>query len=406
MDIFMTLKVAIKTLTRNKMRTFLTMLGIIIGVGSVIGMIAIATGAKKKMNDRIQSSGTNMIMVFASSGKRRGGMHHGWGSIQTLTPADAEAMMEQCKYVQYASPQIRSTGRMIYKNQNWSSAVRAGNEYYLKIRNWGMASGRFYTKEDVAAKAKVCVIGDIVRDQLFGTEDPVGKVLRVEKIPFKIIGVLEKKGQEGFGGKWDDCIIIPYTTMMQRIDKKDYIRMIAASATSMKDMDKATEEITELLRYRHRIRKGADDDFHIRTQEERMERAESTSKFLTIFLGSVAGVSLLVGGINIMNIMLVSVTERIREIGIRMALGARQKDVLLQFLTESIVLSFTGGLLGVGLGYLLAWVISLIAKWDTVVSMDSVLISVIFSMCIGLFFGLYPAWKASKLNPIEALRHE
>lgn len=406
MDFLLTLKVSIKTLFRNKMRTFLTMLGIIIGVGSVIGMVAIATGAKQKMSDQIESSGTNMITIFATSGSRRGGMHFGWGSVQTMTPADADAIMENCKHVEYASPEIRVTSRLIYKNQNWSTAVRAGNEHYIDIRNWKVDLGRNYTKDEVISRAKVCLLGNEVKEQLFGSENPIGQVIRVDKIPFRVIGLLESKGQEGFGGNWDDCIIIPHTTAMQRIYKKTYVPRLTASALSREDITKATEEITDLLRFRHKIRNPEDDDFSIRTQEDRLENANQTSQFLTIFLGSVAGVSLLVGGIGIMNIMLVSVTERIREIGIRMALGARRKDILLQFITESIVLSLSGGFIGILLGYLLAWGISKIAGWPTMVSLQSVIVSVIFSMAIGLFFGLYPAWKASSLNPIEALRHE
>jgi len=320
----MTIRVALRSLIRNKLRTFLTMLGIIIGVGSVIGMIAIATGAKQSMNDRIEASGTNMIMIFASSGKRRGGVHFGMGSIQTMTPDDADAIMKYCKHVEFASPQIRTVVRIIYKNQNWSTAARAGNEYYHNIRNWKVDRGRFFSEAEVKAAAKVCVIGDVIRDKLFGTEDPIGKIIRVNRQPFRILGVMETKGQEGWGGSWDDVIIIPYTTSMRNFYNRNNIRMITASATDRLDINFAKDEITDLLRQRHRIRKGEEDDFRIRTQEDRLQRAEDTSKFLSLFLGAIASVSLLVGGIGIMNIMLVTVTERIREIGIRMAIGARR----------------------------------------------------------------------------------
>jgi len=406
MDIWITIKVAFKALVKNKMRTFLTMLGIIIGVGSVIAMISIASGAQKDMSSRIESSGTNMLMIFASSGKRRGGISRGWGSIQTLKVDDCEAIMKYCPHVEYASPQIRVTARLIYKNQNWSTAVRAGNEHYVDIRNWGVQSGRSFTSSEVTSGAKVCMIGTVARDNLFGDENPVGKTIRINKIPFLVIGLLEEKGQSGWGGNWDDVVIVPYTTAMQRLYKKDYLTMITVSATDRQDISKAGEEITALLRQRHRIKKGEEDDFVIRTQEERLQAAGEMSKFLSLLLGSIASVSLLVGGIGIMNIMLVSVTERIREIGIRMAVGARQKDIMLQFITEAIVLSIVGGLLGVGLGYGISKLISIFAKWTTVVTIHSIILAMGFSGAIGLFFGFYPAWKASKLDPIEALRTE
>lgn len=406
MDIWITIKVAIKALIKNKMRTFLTMLGIIIGVGSVIAMISIATGAQKDMSGRIESSGTNMLMIFASSGKRRRGLSRGWGSVQTLTVKDSEAIMKYCPHVEYASPQIRVTARLIYQNQNWSTAVRAGNEHYIDIRNWSTQSGRSFTPSEIASGAKVCMIGTVVRDNLFGDGNPVGKTIRLNKIPFLVIGLLEEKGQGGWSGNWDDVAIIPHTTAMQRLYKRDYLPMVTVSATDREDISKAKDEITMLLRQRHRIKKGEEDDFLIRTQEDRLKAAGDTSRFLSLLLGSIASVSLLVGGIGIMNIMLVSVTERIREIGIRMAIGARQKDILLQFIIEAIVLSILGGIIGVGFGYGIARLISIFAKWTTVVTIHSIVLAMGFSGAIGLFFGLYPAWKASRLDPIEALRNE
>ncbi len=397
---------AIKALIKNKMRTLLTMLGIIIGVGSVIAMISIATGAQKDMSGRIESSGTNMLMVFASSGKSRGGLSRGWGSIQTLTVKDSEAIAKYCPHVEYASPQIRVTARLIYQNQNWSTAVRAGNENYIDIRNWGTQSGRSFTTSEVTSGAKVCMIGTVVRDNLFGDLNPVGKTIRINKIPFLVVGLLEEKGQGGWHGNWDDVAIIPHTTAMQRLHKKDHLSMVTVSATDRYDISKAKEEIKMLLRQRHRIKKGEEDDFIIRTQEDRLQAAGDTSRFLSLLLGSIASVSLLVGGIGIMNIMLVSVTERIREIGIRMAIGARQKDILLQFIAEAIVLSLLGGIIGVGFGYGVSKLISIFTKWTTFVTIHSIILSMGFSGAIGLFFGFYPAWKASKLDPIEALRNE
>lgn len=406
MSIINTITLALKTLSRNKMRTLLTMLGIIIGVGSVIAMVAIASGAKEDMTKQIESAGTNMLTIFSSTGRRRHGVRMATGSVNTLTVADSEAIMNDCRHVEYSSPQIRVMGHTIYGNQNWSTTVMAGSEDLFDIRNWRVSSGRSFVKNEVVSSSKVCVIGDVVRDNLFGGEDPIGAVIRINKIPFRVIGVLEAKGQSGGGGSFDDVVIIPYTTAMQRMYKRTNLGMIVASAANRTDIEKAKDEITQLLRQRHRIKKGDDDDFMIRTQADRLEAAGETSAFLTLFLGAVASVSLLVGGIGIMNIMLVSVTERIREIGIRMAIGAKQRDILLQFIVESIVLSSTGGIIGIGLGYLGAWAISALAKWSTMVSIQSIMLSISFSMAIGLFFGLYPAWKASRLDPIQALRKE
>lgn len=406
MNIWIIIKVAVKALMSNKMRAILTMLGIIIGVGSVIGMMAIATGAQNDMTSRIESSGTNMLSILAHSKRKHRGVSYGRGNVRTLTVKDCEDMMKYCNHVAYSSPQLRVVGRAIYRNQNWSTSVRAGNEHYAEIRKFNTIKGRFFTKQEVQSAAKVCVIGDIVKDNLFGDEDPVGKIIRINKIPFTVIGLLESKGQSGFQGSFDDLIIIPYTTAMQRMYKESYLPGVVASATDREDISKAKEEVSQLLRQKHRIKEGEEDDFEIRTQEDRLEMAGNTSRFLSLFLGAVASVSLLVGGIGIMNIMLVSVTERVREIGIRMAIGATQRDIMMQFVTEAVVLSCLGGVLGIGLGYAAAWIIKLIAKWQTAVSIQSIILSVSFSAAIGLFFGLYPAWKASRLDPIEALRNE
>jgi putative ABC transport system permease protein len=399
------LKIALKALLRNKSRTFLTMLGIIIGVGSVIAMVSIGRGAQKESQQDIDSRGTNLLMVFASQ-TSRGSVLGGFGTVNTLTVEDARAIEEQCKHVAYASPGVRSLVQVVYGNSNWNTALMGGNENFDIIRNWKVGQGRFYQQSEVESKAKVAVIGSIVKDELFGNNPALGEVVRINKIPFRVIGILETKGQATFGGNADDVIIIPYTTAMQRIYRRTHIPSIHVSATSMKDSEKAREEITVLLRQRHHIREGDDDDFIIRAQEDWHRTSDESNRVFTILLATIASISLLVGGIGIMNIMLVSVSERVREIGIRIALGAKQKDILLQFIIEAAVLSILGGIIGVLLGIVLSVVISKVAGWATLISIESIVISLVFSGIIGIFFGFYPAWQASKLDPIESLRTE
>lgn len=406
MDIWITIKVAIKALMKSKMRTFLTMLGIIIGVGAVIGMLSIARGAQYNITRSIESLGTNVLFIIASA-ETKGGVRGGWGSITTLKVDDSEAIQKECQHIKYSSPMITVMGRVIHKNQNWGTQVNAVNEHFQYINDLNMSKGNFFGAQETTSASKVCVIGPVVQENLFAwDENPVGKTIRINRIPFKVIGILESKGSSGGNKDQDDVIFIPYSTAMQRMYRKDYIMMIMASATSRDDVALAKEEVTQLLKQRHRIKPGQDDDFMIHTLEEIMKMVGEFTKTFTILLGAIASVSLLVGGIGIMNIMLVSVTERIREIGIRMAIGARPRDILCQFLIEALVLSLAGGIMGIGLGYLISLIIGMIAKWPSIITPSSVLLALTFASGVGIFFGFYPAWKASRLDPIQALRHE
>ncbi len=398
-------RIAIKALLKNKGRSFLTILGIIIGVGSVIAMVSFGKSSEKSNMARLEAAGTNMLKVFAGARKIRG-IKRFSSPVNTLTVEDGEAIEKECKYIKYVSPEVKSVCRVIYRGKNWATAISGGNSKYQYIRNWKLEKGRFFTPREVDNTSKVAVIGTIVRDKLFGNEDPIGKIVRIKRIPFKVIGVLESKGQSGWHGNMDDVVIIPYTTHLKKIFRRDYITTLVASAYSMDDSEKAKEEITEILRRRHHLRKGEDDDFFIMTQKDRMETARKMNVATTIYLSVVASVSLLVGGIGIMNIMLVSVTERTKEIGIRMALGAKKKDILAQFIIEAVILSVIGGIIGVLLGILASYIISRMAHWPWVISIPSIIIAVIFSGCVGVFFGFYPAWRASCLNPIDALRNE
>jgi putative ABC transport system permease protein len=399
------LKTALKALLRNKSRTILTMLGVIIGVAAVIAMVSIGKGAQKESQESIDSRGTNLLMISPSQ-ISRGNVMGGFGTANTLTVEDAKAIEEHCKYVDYASPGLRTRTQVIYRNNNWNTAVFGGNENFDIIRNWKIAEGRFYQKNEVESNAKVAVIGSIVKEELFGNSPALDEMIRINKIPFRVIGILEAKGQSGFGGNTDDVIIMPYTTAMQRIYRRTNIPSIHVSATSRQDSDKAKEEITTLLRQRHHLRDDMEDDFTIRAQEDWQRSSDEANRVLTTLLATIASISLLVGGIGIMNIMLVSVTERVREIGIRLALGARQKDILLQFIIEAALLSILGGIIGVFLGIGISALISRIAGWATLISVESIVISLIFSAFIGIFFGFYPAWQASKLDPIQSLRSE
>ena len=404
MSFFIVIKIALKALNSSKLRTILTMLGIIIGVASVISMLSIGQGVSASVQSSINSLGTNAVMIMPGSvtvgGVRQGGMES-----QSLTVDDYKAIVKECPEVEYSSPMVRKVVQLVYGNLNWSTSCMGVGEDYDKIRSWPVSSGTFFTSQDVSAGTKVCVLGQTVVDNLFGGQNPIGEAIRVKNVPFRVIGVLSKKGS-GMGQDQDDCIAIPYTTAMKRISRVTYVNMIFCSAISKEKTDRAISELTQLLRQRHNLSAKDDDDFHIRSQAEIADVAKQTTAIFTLFLGAIAFVSLLVGGIGIMNIMLVSVTERIREIGIRMALGARGSDILMQFLTEAIVLSIMGGIIGIILGIGLARTIAYFAKWNTVVSLNSILLSFAFSAAVGIFFGFYPAFSASKLDPIEALRHE
>ena len=396
---------AFRALQRNKMRSFLTMLGIIIGVGAVIAMLAIGQGAEYSVKEQIAALGTNVLMVFPGA-QQQGGVRTAAGSAVTLTEDDALAIQRECPAVQYLSPGSGAGGQVIAGNLNWSTGISGVGNDYLEIRQWSVEYGAFFTDADVKAAAKVCVLGKTVADNLFPESSPVEQTIRIRNVPFKVVGVLMKKGQNTAGQDQDDIILAPYTTVIRRLSHWPNLRSILVSATSLKDIPTAQSQISELLRMRHKIQPYDADDFTIRNQTDLAATATATTEILTILLASIASVSLLVGGIGIMNIMLVSVTERTREIGIRMSIGARSRDILTQFLIEALVLSLLGGIIGIILGTTGSSIISKIAKWPTIVTPFSIILSFGFSIAIGIFFGFYPARKAAMLNPIDALRYE
>ena len=396
---------AFRALQRNKMRSFLTMLGIIIGVGAVIAMLAIGQGAEYSVKQQIAALGTNVLMVFPGA-QQQAGVRTAAGSAVTLTEDDALAIQRECPAVQYLSPGSGAGGQVIAGNLNWSTGISGVGNDYLEIRQWSVEYGTFFSDQDVKAAAKVCVLGKTVADNLFPESSPVEQTIRIRNVPFKVLGVLTKKGQNTNGQDQDDIILAPYTTVIRRLSHWPNLRSIIISATSMKDIPTAQAQVTEVLRMRHKIQPYDGDDFTIRNQTDLAATATATTEILTILLASIASVSLLVGGIGIMNIMLVSVTERTREIGIRMSIGARGRDILTQFLIEALVLSLLGGIVGIILGTSGSAIISKLAKWPTIVTPFSIILSFGFSIAIGIFFGFYPARKAAMLNPIDALRYE
>ncbi len=407
MRILNQIKIAARSLNKNKLRTFLTMLGIIIGVGSVIAMLAIGEGSRQNIQASVASLGTNSIMVFPGS-MNQGGVRMGAGSYSTLTVKDAEAIAARCDLVSLVTPAVSKSVQVIAGAQNWRTFIVGSNIEYLAIRNLNVSGGSAYTPTDDRAAAKVCIIGQTVSDNIFGVgKDPVGQSLRINSIPFQVIGLLEKKGQNTFGQDQDDIIIAPFSTVQKRLMTSSiFISSIYASGVSEKVIDKAKDEIGTILREQHKLTPSEDDDFTVRSQADIANIFGSISKIMTILLASIASISLLVGGIGIMNIMLVSVTERTREIGIRMAIGAKGRDVLIQFMIEAIFISFLGGLIGVALGMITSGLVAKFGGWPVVITPSSVLLSFIFSAAVGVFFGWYPARKAASLNPIDALRYE
>ncbi|MBI4916484.1 MAG: ABC transporter permease [Acidobacteria bacterium] len=397
-------KVSLVALRRNPMRTLLTMLGVIIGVGCVVAMVAIGQGASSAIQSQIGALGTNMLMIFSGS-RSSGGVRHGMGSVQTLTVDDAAAIVRECPSVALAEPGVRTGAQVVFGNQNWSTAIQGTGPDFLTIRAWAVTKGSYFTEEDVKAATKVAVLGQTVAENLFGEENPVGQVVRIKGLPFRVIGLLERKGGTSMGDQ-DDVVCVPYTTAQKRLMGVTWIGTIMASAVSPDAIDRATTEVTALLRQRHRLGAGQDDDFGIRTQQEIASAATQMTGVLTMLLGAIASVSLLVGGIGIMNIMLVSVTERTREIGVRRALGARKADIRLQFLIESSLLSGLGGVIGIAIGIGIARLVSRIGGWPTLVQPEIVAVAFLFAGLIGVGFGLYPASKAARLDPIEALRYE
>jgi putative ABC transport system permease protein len=405
MSIFMTLRIALKALNRNKLRTVLTMLGMIIGVGAVITMVALGTGARTTIEERVKSAGTNMIMVNAGNFST-GGVRMGQGNSTKLTPEDATAI-KQIPGVQYAAAGATTRAQIIAGNQNWSTQVQGTDIDLPQIRSWPCKYGSFFTAQDVTSASKVAVLGTVVSGQLFGDDvDPTGQIIRIKNQPFKVIGVMISKGQSSMGQDQDDTIFTPYTTVIKKLQGQTNINNVTVSAANGDEIDSTAEAIRGVLRVRHKIGNPADDDFMVRTLEEMASVQTETTKTMTTLLASIAGVSLLVGGIGIMNIMLVSVTERTREIGLRMAIGARGNDVLLQFLVEAVVISLIGGMIGIGMGFGLSAAVQKFMQWPADISADAIALSFGFSALTGVFFGFYPARKAASLDPIEALRFE
>ena len=408
MNLPMTFRIAFKALGRNKMRSSLTMLGIIIGVGAVIAMIAIGSGAKARIQEQIASLGSNLLIVLSGTATS-GGFRHGSGTIPTLTVEDAKAIASELSSVKYAAPVLRGVAQVVFGNQNWSTITYATTPEALLIRDWPAIRGRSLTQADVDGAAKVCLLGQTVVDNLFGEMDPTGQIVRIKQFPFTVIGVLSSKGQTTWGQDQDDVVYVPLTTGQRLLFGQQFPGMVASimvQATGPDTLKPAEEQISQLLRQRHRLRSNQENDFMIRNLTEAFSTAEESARVMSILLGAIASISLLVGGIGIMNIMLVSVTERTREIGLRMAVGARNQDILFQFLIEALVLSLIGGVIGILLGVGASKVISEIFKWPTLVSAQALILSFSFAGGVGIFFGFYPARKAARLDPIEALRYE
>jgi len=405
MDLFIVIRVSLRALRRNKLRSFLTILGIVIGVCAVITLVNVGNGAQISIENAISSLGTNLLIIFPGS-VTKAGMRVGYGSASTLTVDDAQAIQDECSAIHMVSPVVSEAAQVVFQNQNWRTTVLGVNPDYQRIKNWSLKNGEFFTYQDVKAATKVCILGSTVFLQLFGGQDPVGQVIRVKRIPFKVIGVLTSKGQTTFGQDQDDVIIIPYTTAQKRLSGINYVNMLMASAVSMDLMEEAGDQIRNLLRQRHSIKKEEDDDFTVRNLADLTSVFSIITRSLTILLGSIASISLIVGGIGIMNIMLVSVTERTKEIGIRMAVGATHKDILFQFLLEAVFLSLLGGCIGIVIAIALTSAIAYFSGWSVPVSIFAMLVAFLFSAGVGVFFGLYPARKASLMNPIEALRYE
>jgi ABC-type antimicrobial peptide transport system permease subunit len=437
--ISMAIGLALIELRRNKMRSLLTMLGVIIGVGAVIAMVSIGQGASSSVQTQIKSLGTNMILIFPGT-STQGGVRAGGGSGQTLTVADAEAIDNQASSVEAVTYSIRNVSQVIYRNQNWNTAIYGVTPEFVLIRDWGPDMGSFFTKRDLDSAANVAVIGRTIARNLFlPGENPVGRIIRIKSSPFRVIGVLSAKGQNSYGNDQDDVILVPFTaaarklvgaelprravnsgsqtvvqsgsqsgvqTVSQPTKLPGRVESIQVSAVGEQVIQQAAQEIRQILRARHRLQPEEEDDFTIRSLEDIAEMAQSTTKTLATLLLTIASISLIVGGVGIMNIMLVSVTERTREIGIRMAVGAKRKDIMLQFLIETLTLSSIGGFIGIFVGLLSSEILSLSAGWPTLISVESIILSFIFAAVVGIFFGFYPANKASKLDPIEALRYE
>lgn len=406
MRIFNLIKIAFRAIRLNKMRTFLTMLGIIIGVGSVITMMAIGEGSKESIKTQISSMGSNMINIRPGANMHGGVMQAGSG-MQTMTMDDYDALNQDCQYISLISPIVNSGGQSIYGSNNWPTSIYGVYPDYLDIRELELKSGSMFTMRDVNASSKVVVIGQTVVENLFPDgEDPIGKIIRFRKIPFKVIGVLEEKGESNFGQDQDDILLAPMTAVQKRVLAQDYIHSIIASSVSEEKSVAAAAEIQEILRIQHDIKEGEEDDFNVFSMDELLDTISSTSEMLTLLLVAIASISLLVGGIGIMNIMYVSVKERTREIGLRLAVGARGASILMQFLIEAVIISFVGGIIGILLGLSLTYMVHFLMDWPIIISTSSIILSFAVCAITGVFFGWYPAKKASTLDPLEALRYE
>ena len=405
MEVLNTLRIAFLALRRNKVRSALTTLGVIIGVASVIAMIALSSGARASIDQQIQSTGTNVIYVSAGSWGRPGAVRGGSGSVQTLTLEDAKALQD-IPTVAHLTPVVRGRAQVVAGNINWNTSIEGGNEDYVVVRNWPIVSGVNFTARDVTVADKVCLLGDTVAKTLFPGEDPVGQIIRVKNLPFRVLGVLAPKGQGQWGDDQDDIIIAPYTTVQKKLLGVTYLRQVMISATRADAVEQTAVEATRIMRQRHRIQNPEEDDFSVRTVEEMAQTRIQLAQTMTGLLMSVASVSLLVGGIGIMNIMLVSVTERTREIGLRMAVGARTRDILRQFLLEAVSLSTLGGLVGIAVGVGVSRTLATVMGWPTLITTASIFLAFAFAAAVGIFFGFYPAQKAATLDPIDALRYE
>ena len=400
-----TIRIALRALKRNKLRTALTMLGMIIGVAAVIAMVSIGNGAKSQVEAQIASLGENVILIFSGS-TSSSGIRSGWGGAGTLKIEDAEAIEREITGVSAVSPEIRSSEQVAAGNQNWRPSLLGESPDYFDIRKWPFVEGSTFSDQDVRSANKVCVIGQTTARQLFGNLSPLGEIIRVKGVPFTIVGLLAPKGMSVMGSDQDDVIVMPYTSAMKRVLGQTMLRAINVQAENAKDLPAVQQQIIALLRQRHRIGAGREDDFTVRSQEEIAAAATQTTTTLTLLVGAIAGVSLIVGGIGIMNIMLVSVTERTREIGIRMSVGAHGRDIMRQFLIEALTLSCLGGMLGIALGMGTSEIVSKAAGWPTQVDPNAVALAFVISAAFGIFFGYYPARKAAALDPIEALRYE
>ncbi|HEU5394255.1 MAG TPA: ABC transporter permease [Candidatus Methylomirabilis sp.] len=410
MKLWSSVRVALQAVAANPMRSALTILGIVIGVGSVIAMIAVGRGATQRIQDQIRSIGSNILIVLSGS-STTGGLRAGSGTLLRLTEEDAAAIQAECPAVDLAVPTVRGTAQIVFGNQNWSTVVQGGTPDYLAARDWALASGEPFTPQDQAAATKVALLGQTVAQNLFGDSDPVGQIIRIKKVPFTVLGVLSPKGQSPWGQDQDDLVVVPLSTAKRRVLGVSQANARAVSSIMVRAREaglqkEAEEQVTALLRQRHRLQPDQEDDFTVRNLSEVFAAQEASARVMAVLLGAIASVSLLVGGIGIMNIMLVSVTERTREIGLRMAVGARGRDILLQFLIEAVTLALLGGIIGTGLGLLGSALLARFGDWAVTVDASALLLAFFFSAGVGIFFGFYPAKRAAELNPIEALRYE